>query len=74
MSDVIQQTLSGGETDVPQESPSTFVTCEECGERMLRSEVFDHERDIDGEESTVAGSNLKPEYRYQSDDSSGGGV
>lgn len=46
--------------------PDTFVTCEECGARLLRSERHDHPHDVTGEGYSVAGSNIKPEYRNNS--------
>lgn len=50
--EVLQQTLSGGnqllcDIEDLREIPSTFITCRECGERVLRSRLEEHRHDIE---------------------------
>lgn len=46
-----QQTLTGRPTLETRTRPSTMLWCEECDDAILRSDRFDHEHDLDGEEA-----------------------
>ncbi|MFB6202100.1 MAG: hypothetical protein ABEI98_08830 [Halorhabdus sp.] len=48
-----QQTLTGEKSDLPRETPDTFIYCEKCDEAILRSNRFDHEHDLSEENSGI---------------------
>jgi hypothetical protein len=47
MSQTMQQTLDGRETDAERKRPATMLYCEACDGPVLRSRRHDHEHDLD---------------------------